>query len=238
MTDICLLGLLCMDRGTWADWFSGSMSAAAVAVAVSGYFITNRQRKADRLDAQREAAQSIAMKLKGMLDDFHSLNEHLSDPMKSELIEGPEDSIRWETVKPLIGLTRKDHLLFTPQEKTVFIDARENAFVNDLLLVERRHAVAINLMLEYNVRRDALLASQPAPYDFTGDIFVTRMSFEQAMAIRPYAMALQTLVVDLQKSIGEDLRFAIDVSERFGPIAKAYFRDPNFVSVGSAKNPI
>lgn len=190
---MCLLGLLCMDQGTWADWFSGSMSALAVAVAVSGYFVANRQREGERKGLQREVAQSVAMKLKGMLDDFHSLNEHLSNPMNAERIEGPEGAIRWETIKPLIGLTRKDHLLFTPQEKTVFIDAKETAFVNDLLLVERRHAVAINLMLEYNIRRDALLASQPTPYDFTADIGVTRMTFDQAMAVRPYAMTLQSL---------------------------------------------
>ena len=55
--------------GTCAQWFSGSASALAVAVAVSAHFYSAwRQRKADERDEAAEIA-GISMLLRGIIDD-------------------------------------------------------------------------------------------------------------------------------------------------------------------------
>jgi hypothetical protein len=51
--DYTLLGFISLDAGSWADWFSGTMSALAVMTALASHPIAKRQRRIEEKERDR-----------------------------------------------------------------------------------------------------------------------------------------------------------------------------------------
>lgn len=71
-----LLGLISLEAGNWADWFAGVSSFAAVATALGSYWISEKLRKSERNEIERDSARQIGVKITRVLNATQDFYRH------------------------------------------------------------------------------------------------------------------------------------------------------------------
>lgn len=79
-----LIGLVTLEAGSWADWFSGSMSLAAVGAAFFGYWTVHRQRVQDDRDRDKHAAESVGWKVIKVFNDTATIAKHFKQSLEKD----------------------------------------------------------------------------------------------------------------------------------------------------------
>lgn len=223
-----LFGKLTLDAGTWADWFSGIMSFAAVLVALGGYCWSHKLQNADRAERQRQAAKQIAVKLCRVMNCTDDIRRHVHAEYKGPKLEGVDAGQTWRKIHPLIGLTDEPGLQLDGSEQALLIDAKAHEFMMDLMLVISRYQSIIGSMKEYSVRYDALQSIMPAPQEWDGARARHQLSQEQLMRILPYSSALESIIVAIINMVDENIGKCRELVVQYHPIMVSHFGDDAF----------
>ena len=217
-----------MDPGSLAEWFSGSMSAAAVAVALGLARKSSRDAAKMQLELHKATAHRALAKLVDVGNSIDMLHRHLMAGVANPDMPGPDGPELWRKMQPLVGFGNEEAILFGAEEATLMISANEIGLLMDLMVLGRRHAALVSLVKEYGIRREALIAVAPPPRDFEGKVGSIYMDEGERRRLRPYAIALEGLIQQLVEGCAKDRKLALDVSSRFGAAMRKYLEDDRF----------
>lgn len=221
-----------MDPGSIADWFAGGASAAAVFVALGGYWFSEWQRRRDRSDRERDAGNMIGVKLMQALNRTDDIRRHLWAPYEGPKLGGNDAHELWRRVQPLTGLQDDPSVMLSEAEINLLIRMEAHQFMMDLMLVISRYQSITSSMKEYAVRYNALMELTPIAEEMNDGVSIHRMPIDQYMRLRPYANALEGLLRDLKAMSAENVTNAQTIAVRFQPMMKAYFKTVKFLGLG------
>ncbi|MFM5954136.1 MAG: hypothetical protein ACKOPE_07530, partial [Novosphingobium sp.] len=98
-----LFGLISLEPGAWSEWFSGAASFAAVVVALSSHWLTERARSREREEREIAVAKQIGWKLARLISVSHDYYRHFWLETDKSLIGMDGKTQKWRSTYPLIG---------------------------------------------------------------------------------------------------------------------------------------
>ena len=225
------------------DWWEfapalGGAIIGALAGGIPAWWLARRNSNemlvrdaAARKEQEKAAAFRVFVKLLTLTNSVHGLRNHIRASLA--LREAPERRLMepWMVVIPMVGFADEGAIHFEPDEFAIFYAAGERQFLHDLMLMDRRHASTFSAFQDYCERREAFVAVAPTPDKYEGTVGGADVTREQAMRLRMYTIPLNNILEALGPSLEEDWKAAKSVAERFGPIVKRYFGDPNFAGL-------
>jgi len=227
-----------MEFGSWADWFSGSASAAAVFVALGGYWFSEKQRNRDRRDRELDAGNMIGVKLAMALNRTDDIRRHIWAPYDGPLLLGDGAEQLWRRTKPLLGLTDDTSVTLTDAEINLLIRANQHQFMMDLMLVISRYQSISNNMREYAIRYEAMMGLMPPPSEMNEGVGIHALDRAQWMKLQPYSNALEMLIQGLRAMSQENFDNARGLMPLYNPIMKKYFKRDKFMSLAVPPAPM
>lgn len=222
-----------MEVGSAADWFSGTMSALAVVVALAGFKLADRQRNKDLAVARRKAADQTFVKLLTVVNSIHTIHRHLNTQANSDRLQGPDGPETWRMIQPMIGFSDEATIQFGADEAGLFIEAKQSEFLMDLMLLGRRHAALISALQEYALRRDALTKLSPAPTSFKGLVGSVHLTPDEYARIRPYTIQVESLIQTIIGFCDSDLKLALSLTDRFGAVMEKVLGDKSYIKLST-----
>jgi hypothetical protein len=193
-----------MELGSGADWFSGTMSALAVVVALAGYFIANGQRKADQRASDEKAARLLAIKVSQLTNLTDDIYRPLMEANARPVMDGAFGDQRWRRIQGPPALRDEPSLALDASQEDMLMRLRENQLLMSLMLEISRYRTLVLNMREYVVRRQALLELHPAPAAMEGVHGILYMQQAEIMRILPYANALESLIEQILEHVEEN----------------------------------
>lgn len=227
-----------MDPGSAANWFAGGASAAAVIVALGGYWFSEWQRRRDRRDRERDAGHMIGVKLMQALNKTDDIRRHLWAPYSGPQLHGDDAHELWRRIQPLVGLQDDPSVALSEAEINLLIRADATKFMMDLMLVISRYQSINSTMKEYALRYEAIMTLTPVAEEMNEGVAIHRMSREQYMKLKPYANALEGLLQGLRVMSAENVANAQAIAVQFQPLMKAYFKADKFLGLGVPPAPL
>lgn len=227
-----LLGMVSLEPGSWADWFSGSMSALAVVVALSAYPIANWQKR--RADRQRDAeiGRGIGWKALNLLNQNADIDRHIKRSLTVRVPVYPPN-LKFPLVRPLGVPDRKPQEL--NQAETDFLLKTQSAqLLMNMELCFGRYSSIVYAMNEYKARHEALYELMPQPIANDGLTFTHRLAPEEVARLKPYTLMLEALLDSMIALIDENSeklrvclkQYDLDMTRHFGKPLMSFETDP------------
>lgn len=227
-----LLGLISLEPGSWADWFSGSMSALAVVVALSAYPVANRQkRKADR-QRDAEIGRGIGWKALTLLNQNADIDRHIKSSLAIREPMYPPN-IKFPLVRPL-GVPDSKPQELNQSETDFLLKSQSADLLMELELCFGRYSSIIFAMNEYKARHEALYELLPQPVANQGMTFTHRLTPEEAERVKPYTLMLEPLLDSMIALLAENTnklqgclnQYDLDMARHFGKPLMSFEIDP------------
>ena len=194
---------------------------------------TLRRDQDQRVQQQKAAAFRASVKIVEIVNSTISLWAHVHGCLK--LLERPdhENMEFWQALMPQVGFSDEGSIRFDAEEMAVFAEAGEADFVNDSLLLARRHSSSHETFREYNRQRLAFVAIAPKPekYDEVG-LGTAYLTKEQILELKPFTIPLNDMAKGLADGLESDMKLAKAVTLAYGPIVRKYFEDQTIKSLG------
>jgi hypothetical protein len=210
----------------------GSTILGAVIAGVISWLLarrtSNETLQRDR-EQRREEKLGLALqahvKLKTIIDNLGTLLRMIERALANPPSSG---SRPWMCVEPIIGHRSESAVEFTAAELALFLEAQRADIANDMQLLAHRNATDGAVLNTYNARRADLKLKMPPPQLIQGTNATTALTREQAQALAPDMVALDSLIDQLVPALREDLALGLRIAEAFGPVLKAHFGDKRF----------
>ena len=220
--DYSLAGLISLDAGSWADWFSGTMSFAAVVAALFGYWVVHRQRTNDVREQEKRAAESVGWKVLKVYNDTATIAKHLRISLGAEQ-DLDFNSKKFARVRPL-GIPAKSTSDLNQEEIGILLKAKATDVLMELSDAIARYDSIRFAMQEYKSRHEALYDLMPAPVAVQeGALFTHRLNREQYERVMPYTVMLETLLDGLIVLVAEGVSKADWLLTAYGTSMRTYF---------------
>ena len=224
-----------MAESNAADWFAGSMTAAAVIVALGGYGFAEWQRRRDKKDAERQSGRLIGVKLMKVMNGSDDIRRHIWADYNGPPLGGRDAHELWRTIQPLVGLQDDPAVALNDAETNLLIQANATNFLMELMLVTIRYQSIVSSMKEYQLRYDALYQLSPAPVAMLGQVGQHILTHEQYMRMQPYSLALEALIQRLKAMTAENMDMCRRLAREYQPIMKSYFKAEKFLALVDPK---
>jgi hypothetical protein len=228
-----LLGLVSLEPGTWADWFSGSMSALAVAVALSAYPIANCQKKRANLEREKEIGAAIGNKLTKLMSRNEDINRHIKLSLAGERMKLPPQ-FRSLLVRPL-GIPDWVPQELNQSEIDFLLRSRSSELLVELDLCHGRYLSILFAMKEFKVRHEALFELLPPPVQTEGTIFSHQLDMSEVARVRPFMLMMDSMLSEVESLLQVNEKalqlclsqYQTDMTRHFGkPLMSFYSREP------------
>lgn len=228
-----MLGLISLEPGSWADWFSGSMSALAVAVALAAYPITKRQKRQEDRQRDAEIGRGIGWKILNLLNQNADIDRHIRSSLASRQPTYPPN-MKFPLVRPL-GLPERRPQELYQSEIDLLLKSQSAELLMELELCFGRYSSAVFAMNEYRNRHEALYELMPQPVANKGMTFTHRLTPEEVARVKPYTLMLESLLDSMISLLDENTakleeclkRYNADMTRHFGKPLMAFEVDPS-----------
>lgn len=228
--DYTALGLS-LDAGSWADWFAGTMSFAAVAAALYGYWVVHGQRRADAKDLEKKTAETVGWKALQVFNDTATVAKHLKESL-ADVGSVSFLSHKFARVRPL-GIPNRPTEYLTQAEISFLIKVRGADILMELQDALARYDSIRFTMQEYRSRHEALYELMPTPTSANGTLMTHHLDKEQHDKIVPYANMLDELLNSLIELVADGVEASAKILEDYQEKMKAHFGRWHFVFTGN-----
>lgn len=219
-----LLSYISLDAGSWADWFSGTMSALAVITALVAYPIAKRQNKAALKQRDKELGRAVGWKLLKVLNSTADIDRHIkSSLVKREPRYPPE--MKFPLVQPL-GVPERRLEELNQSEVDLLLKAQAADLLAEIDMCIGRYASITYAMNEYKNRHQALFELMPSPVARDGVTFTHSLTKEENEKVSPYAAMLESLLDSIIALLSENMKKANNARILYDKEMKRYFGKP------------
>ncbi|MCW3838398.1 hypothetical protein ACFQ1E_20310 [Sphingomonas canadensis] len=221
----------------------------ALAGGIPSYFLAQRASKEvlerdrqSRLDKEQGAAHRAFVKLcilSNSLADFHNQVEEMIARAERD---GHTDMLLHERISSFAGVERELTPDFEAEELALFVSAKQTEYVDDLILLPRRHRAAIESLSTFGLLKTEfhyrVAEKGSTTRDQTGvSRTIARMTTGEANRVRLQSEELELFATAMRKQLREFAEFGESVANRYGDIVRAYFDDASMVGIGR-KEPV
>lgn len=231
-----LLSLASLEPGSWADWFSGSMSALAVVVALSAYPISNWQKRRDEKQREKDIGRAIGHKIVALL----SQNADIDRPIRASLARRAPTfppNFKFPRVQP-VGIPDRQVRDLSQSEIDFLLRIDAADLLMEVDMCSGRYSSIVFAMNEYKARHQALFELMPSPIGHEGMTFTHLLNEEDNKRVLPYMIMLDSLLADMISLIEENARRLHDslalyhtaMAKHFGKSLLAIEIDPPLAS--------
>lgn len=232
-SEYTVLGLLSLESGSWADWFAGSMSALAVAVALAAYPISNRQQRLADRQRDKEVGRGIGWKALKLLNKNADIHRHIKSSLESRQQMYPPN-MKFPLVRPL-GVPERRPQELNQGETDLLLKSQSADLLMELELCFGRYSSIVFAMNEYKSRHEALYELMPQPVTSEGMTFTHQLTQREAARIKPYTLMLESLLDSMISLIDENTiklqavlaQYDADMTRYFGKPLVTFDVDPS-----------
>ena len=211
----------------------------ALAGGVPAFTIAKRQseesikrEREQRQEREKALAFAALVTLITITNSTVSLYRHVLGHLR--LLNEPRYKLSqpWQVLRPMVGFSDEGEQRLSAEQLAVFVAAGRHDYAMDAMLLAQRHAATLSSFQEYCELRERLTPQLPAPESYAGDVGASYLTPDQVMQLMPIIIPLNNLAAQLGAHLEADLTLGRKVSEGFGPITRAYFKDDKFPMLG------
>ncbi len=219
--DYTLLSQISLDAGSWADWFAGTMSALAVAVALAAYPIARRQNQMNEKRREKEVGRAIGWKLLKALNSTMDIERHIKASLSQRQPLYPS-GMKFPLVQPL-GVPERSLPELNQNETDLLLRAQAADLLAEIDMCIGRYASITYAMNEYKNRHQALFELMPPPVATEGTQFTHMLNKDEADKVRPYATMLESLLDSMIVLVDENVKKAKNALTLYESETTRYF---------------
>lgn len=212
-----LLQGISIDLGSFADWFSGLGSVAAVVVALLSLRSVERYRREDRLKAEIALGHEIIGAMLAITESLRNHQRHIA--MNPSPVTTPERT--YTIFQPALGLSSEGDLNLPTGAIELLVRADGLGVWQDAREAVKFNSIATTTMKEYKELWLALQAKLPAPASST--TFSYNPTDEQMRIFHVEFLRLETITTELRRIVDEGVERAEAAATAVGPKLRAYF---------------
>lgn len=216
--------LATLEAGSWADWFSGSMSALAVAVALAAYPISKRQKRSDDNQRDKEIGRGIGWKVLKLINQNADIDRHIKTSLTSRKPMYPPN-MKFPLVRPL-GVPERRPQELNQSETDLLLKSQSADLLIELDMCFGRYSSIVYAMSEYKGRHEALYELMPTPIANDDMTFTHSLTREEASTIRPYALMLDSLLTSMVALLDENTAKLTSCLDQYNMDMTRYFGKP------------
>jgi hypothetical protein len=220
------LDWITLEAGTWADWFSGTMSALAVSVALAGYWFASSQNRRAEKQTRQNAAYQIGFKLSALASETRGVTGDLNPQKMSEgelALQNPMETCG--TLAPKVGFNDTMARDLNETEQNLLMLLKEENFLMDFSEIFARNNSIRAGLLEYKVRHEAIAAMLPTPVQVAGEVISLDLTQEQLLKIQPNLIAAASLVNSVRFLAKINVEMLTNLTDKFHPMMTKHFPD-------------
>lgn len=219
--DYSLLNYISLDAGSWADWFSGTMSALAVTIALLAYPITNFQRKSNERQRDRELNLAIGWKLLKVLNHTGDIDRHFKTSL-ARINPPHQPSLKFPLVQPM-GVPQRLIQGLNQNEIDFLLKAQAANLLAEIDMCISRYSSIEYAMSEYKSRHEALFELMPPPVAREGMKFTHQLTKAENDKVKPYAEMLESLLNSIMALVDENMNRTKETIVMYDNETKRYF---------------
>jgi gas vesicle protein len=224
--------------------FWTTLTGAVVGAIVGGIIAYRLARKSseellarDRIAlTERKKTDTVRglVKLLRIVNELATIHRSIEEMIEKADQAGHVQLDLWQKVIPTVGFST-DNLKFEAEEISVFMAAKEYAFLNKLILIADRHFTTGSAFGEYAARREKLTDQLKA--EMKGEVGTTILTKDQIETLGPRMFALEQLITQLRAMAKENYEDSLEISKQFGAKAQQHFQDPEFPEIELNSSP-
>jgi len=220
-----------LPSGPCADWYSGTWSALAVAVAAGSYGWSEWRIRRKKIQDDKSVARIIAVKIIRLANESHTILRHF-DLRGSCALDGERSpTTDWNKLHPLVGLTFNESLHLTDRESDLLLAIGASEILSDLTVAIDRLRTCILTMTEYKNKYEALQSTLPMPRSTDGAGFSYILSEEQLVLHQMHTLVLNELANGMYELISQCSAGAYGLLQTYNAAVKRHFNLKEFVTV-------
>lgn len=224
-----------LPGGNCSEWFSGTWSALAVAIAAGTYGISELRLNRERRDREKAVARQIGMKLFRLMNEANNLLR-LIRPRTM-----PEDTsfleFDYRDVHPLVGAYFDATLQLDAVELDLLSRANDPEFMMDFMLSLERHRTIIDSLHEYKVRYEGLQTMMPTPAGAEGTMMKYEISKEEALKLTPYMLSINSILNALIGMVRENTLLCDRLVDRYTSLMKKHLKVKKWMAIVRVESP-
>lgn len=219
-----LLGLVSLSAGSWAEWFSGIMSALAVITALAAYPIALRQQRSTERRRDAELGRAVGWKALKILNATADIDRHIKAGLARRGDTDPP-GLKFPLVQPL-GVPERPPQELNQSETDLLLKAKAADLLAEIDMCVSRYASIVYAMNEYKNRHEALFELMPAPVAREGMLFTHILTPEQNARVGPYVAMLESLLDSIIALVEENMAKANAALVQYGSDMERHFGKP------------
>ena len=193
-----------------------------------------------RIDQDRRAAHQVYVKLHSIANGLGSFQKQISEMIAKAEVLGKTKMPLYQRLSGFVGIDREPSIEFSAEELAIYISAKQPAYVDDLLLLSRRHAACVTSLGTF-AKLKAELSLETARLGTTSRDAETGFSTTQMRLPPEFANyvkykqdELDIFANSMCQLLAEYSAFAFDVAGRFEQVTKSFIAGPipGFALVG------
>ena len=227
------------DAAVWKDYvvpFASAVLGALVAYFPSRLLARRASREVLARDAQdrRELELGLArrafVKLGILVNSACGFHQHVEQMIAKADRDGNTQMPLWSRISTFPAVDREPTIMFEADELAVFIAAKNVAYVDQLVLLARRHAANLASLAAFGKMKAELHYNHAQLGETHRDANNVSTTFARVGAgtanyLRLKAEELELFTRELRTLLADSATMAEQTAEQFGPITRLYFHD-------------
>lgn len=210
--------------------FGGVLVGGLITYLITWVFAKRQEERQEAQEAKRDRddrlglAFSAVFKVQQATDLIYKVCAHIQGSAQK-----PKGGRLWRSLTPMLG-AGDQRVSFSASELALFAAAGEAKFVNDLLEVASCSNLLLDLVREYNLRRETLsdVLIEKGLVELSGEVGTHELPSAVALSVAPKEIELEMLAKSLSDVSAGGLQHAVEVSNTICPKLTSMLQDPRF----------
>jgi len=210
----------------------------ALAGGIPSYFLSRRASREvlerdqqARRDNEKSAAHRVFVKLSLLTNSLLGFQRQVEEMIAKADSDGRPEMALWQRLSAFAGIEREITPDFAPEELAFFVGAKQVDYVDDLILLPRRHRAAIDSLTTFARLKTELYYKLVDKGVTTRDgsgvsRTLSQLATNEANRVRVEADELELFTAAMRDQLRDFAAFAERVADRYGDLVRAYFDDP------------
>lgn len=202
---------------------------AGLGGAILGSWVSGRiaRNYADTEKTNRQKTEFFKVMIKCSLiqSDFTNLKHELDEAVVMADKNGLANQPKWAKVQS--NPDEFEKIEITPDDLVCLFEAREFELLSDLVAIGMKHSRITGAFNTYSRLRLEMKDHMPKN-DVKGSVVGSNLTKEDFIRLQPRFLELSSLLESIDQLLPRYVEESMLLSEKLGPAARKYFKDPKF----------
>lgn len=222
----------------------------AIAGAAAGYWPARQlaKRSSDeilkrdagaRYEGELRAARQVYVKLHTLANSIGTYHKQVEEMITKADVDGNSHMLIWQRLPVFPAIGREPKIEFSAEELALYVAAKRLEFMDDLLLLARKHAANLGSLAAFATMKSDL-HSEMTKFGSTtraeSGVSTTRLRvpLELANHFEVRSDELENFANMMRAYLAEDYKFACNVADRFTEVTESYLGEKTLPGFAAA----